>query len=170
MGARRVGGPERWGPDQEKVRAPRVGVRRVGARRVGPRSVGARRVNAPKAGGPKIWRFFFPLPHPFSLFFSLSGGLLVEIWWCLKRRDNEMCTFGVLESPNVCTFKGPGGFRRPPKFNEKAPREREKERKWRREREKKREILGRPAEGGGSGAGGPAEGVSGGGNEKNQKI
>ena len=42
----------------------------------------------PEGGGPKISRFFFPLPLPFSLFLSLSlGGLLVEIWWCLKCRD-----------------------------------------------------------------------------------
>ena len=50
---------------------------------------------APKGGGPKggprrvggaqISRFFFLLPSPFSLFLSLSGYLLVEFWWCLKR-------------------------------------------------------------------------------------
>ena len=27
--------------------------------------------------------------------FSLSGGRLVEFWWCLKRRDPQMCTFGL---------------------------------------------------------------------------
>ena len=40
------------------------------------------------------FRACFPLPLPFSFFFSLcgssffflSGGLLVEFWWCLKRR------------------------------------------------------------------------------------
>ena len=55
-------------------------------------------------GGPNVagrWRaqhfaLSFPLPHPFSLFLSLSGCLLVEIWWCLKCRDAQMCTFGVL--------------------------------------------------------------------------
>ena len=31
----------------------------------------------PKGGEPKISRFFFPLPPPFSFFFSLSGDLLV---------------------------------------------------------------------------------------------
>ena len=35
----------------------------------------------------------------------------------------------------------------PPKFHEKTPRERKKERKWRRERENKREILGSPPSG-----------------------
>ena len=71
MGAQRVGGPEGWGPDVEKVRAPRVGVRRVGARRIGHRSAGLEGWG-PEGGGPKISRFFFPLPLPFSLFFSLS--------------------------------------------------------------------------------------------------
>ena len=38
---------------------------------------------------------FFPSPAPiFALFFSLSGGLLVEFWWCLKRRC-QLCTFGL---------------------------------------------------------------------------
>ena len=31
---------------------------------------------------------FFPLPPPFS--FSLSRGLLVEFWCCLKRRDPQI--------------------------------------------------------------------------------
>ena len=57
-GARRVGGEEGWGPDLEKVRAPRIGVGRVEARRVGPRSVGARRV------APKISRFFWHFVAP----------------------------------------------------------------------------------------------------------
>ena len=30
----------------------------------------------------------------FALFLSLSGGLLVEFWWCLKRRC-QLCTFGL---------------------------------------------------------------------------
>ena len=101
-------------------------------------------------------------------------------WWeCLR----EMAPKAAGVSHNrpraqTCTFKGPGASQTPPNFNEKTPREREKERKWGREREKKREILGGPAvwgpaEGGpgrGSRAGGPAQGVSGGGNEKNQQI
>ena len=50
----------------------------------------------PKGGGPKISRFF-PLSRTpiFALFcLSLSGCLLVD-FWCLKRRDPQMCTFGV---------------------------------------------------------------------------
>ena len=49
--------------------------------KVGPRRVGARRV-----GGPKF-RAFFPSPATISLILSFSGGLLVEFWWCLKRRS-----------------------------------------------------------------------------------
>ena len=40
--------------------------------------------------------FFSPVPPQNSFFSSLSGGLLVEFWWCLKRRDAQMCVFGVL--------------------------------------------------------------------------
>ena len=60
----------------------------------------------PEGGRPKISRLFFPLPLPFSLFFSLSlsEGLLVEFWWCLKRRDPHMCPFGVLGLS--CDFNG----------------------------------------------------------------
>ena len=47
------------------------------------------------AGPPKISRFF-SLSRPHFRSFSLSGGLLVEIWWCLKRLDPQMWTFGVL--------------------------------------------------------------------------
>ena len=47
-----------------------------------------RKSGAPEGWGAKFSLFFFPLPLPFSLFFSsLSGGLLVEFWWCLKCRD-----------------------------------------------------------------------------------
>ena len=78
-GARRNGARRVGGPDLEKVRAPRVGVRRVGARRVGHRSVGARRVGARRRGA-QNFALFSLSPPPFSLFFSLSGGLLVQIW------------------------------------------------------------------------------------------
>ena len=43
--------------------------------------------------------FFFPLPPPiFVLFLSFSGGLLVEFWWCLKRRDLQP----TLRDPTLC--------------------------------------------------------------------
>ena len=54
-------------------------------------------------GGPKGWgpepeisRFFFSLPREISFFLLSLGGLLVEFWWCLKRRGRQMFTFGVL--------------------------------------------------------------------------
>ena len=54
-------------------------------------------LDRPSPGPPKISRFFFfPLPLQNSLFSSLSGGLLVEFWWCMKHRGVQMCTFGVL--------------------------------------------------------------------------
>ena len=72
-----------------------------------PRKNGAPKGRAPKGGTPKggapkggaqnfALFFFSPLPPPFSLFFSVSGCLLVEFWWCLKRRSPHMCAFGVL--------------------------------------------------------------------------
>ena len=41
---------------------------------------------APKDGS----AFFFPLSRPQFRSFCLSGYLLVEFWWCLKRRGTEM--------------------------------------------------------------------------------
>ena len=90
----------------------RGGARRVGARRVGPR----------EGWGPEGWGFeqqqqrrvgaqnfalFFPCPAAKFVLFSLSGGLLVEFWWCLKRRGAQMCTFGVLGAV-VCEPRRPG--------------------------------------------------------------
>ena len=64
--------------------------------------------------GPRRWgaqnlALFLPSPATVSLFFCLSGGLLVEFWWCLKYRGLEMCTFGV---PLSCAsgLVGPAGF------------------------------------------------------------
>ena len=76
--------------------------------KVWPRRVEPRRVGGPKGGGPKISRFFFPVPPQNSFFSSLSGGLLVEFWWCLKRRGSEMCSFGVLGLS--CAASRPPGF------------------------------------------------------------
>ena len=56
---------------------------------------GPKRWGPEGVGGPKF-RAFFSLSPPEMSFFLLSlGGLLVEFWWCLKRRDAQMCTFGV---------------------------------------------------------------------------
>ena len=49
-----------------------------------------------RAGGPQFRVFVFPLPPQFSFFLPSLGGLLVEFWWCLKRRGPEMRTFGAL--------------------------------------------------------------------------
>ena len=65
---------------------------------------------APKGGHPRVGhrpiRAFFPFPPQFSFFLPSLGGLLVEFWWCLKRRGPLMCTFGVLGlscgTPNPC--------------------------------------------------------------------
>ena len=59
--------------------------------------MGAPKGGGPKGGGPKgggaqNFALFFPLPPQNSFFSSLSGGLLVEFGWCLKRRG----AFGVL--------------------------------------------------------------------------
>ena len=81
-----------WGPNPApKVRASNGGV--LKGRGVGPKP---RKNRAPKGGRRgATFRVFFS-PAPFSLFLSPSGSLLVEFWWCLKRRDPRMCTFGAL--------------------------------------------------------------------------
>ena len=45
------------------------------------------------AGPPRISLFFFTLLLHFRS--CSSGCLLVEFWWCLKRRGTQMCTFGL---------------------------------------------------------------------------
>ena len=148
-------GPEGWGTNPEKV----------GARRVGPQP---RKSGSPKGGGQKWgperwgfdgWRpegwgaqnfaFFFPSPAEKFVLFFLSGGLLVDFWWCLKRPGTRMCTFGVLglscEAP--AAQKPPGFhttarepkrahlrvlvFKTPPKITRRHP-----------EREEKNEFCG----------------------------
>ena len=53
-------------------------------------------VGEKKGGGAQNFALSFsPSRLPCSLFFSLSGCLLVEFWWCLKRRDPQMRTFGL---------------------------------------------------------------------------
>ena len=70
---RRVGTRRGCGPKRERGPNPEKGwARRVGA---------------------KISRFFFFFPLSRYNFHSFlpSLGLLVELWWCLKRRDPRMC-------------------------------------------------------------------------------
>ena len=84
-GGPKGGGPEGWGPEGRGPEGWGPNPEKVGATRVGPRRVGPRRV-----GGPKFRVFFFfPCPAAKFVFFSLSGGLLVEFWWCLKRRGRS---------------------------------------------------------------------------------
>ena len=59
-------------------------------------SAGPPSAGPPSEGPTNISRFFFPLRHNFIPFFLFLVGLLVEFWWCLQRRDPQMCTFGVL--------------------------------------------------------------------------
>ena len=117
-------GAEGWGPNAEKVWARRVGSGE--SKRVGAQT--QKKGGGKKVGGPNISRFFFLLPSPssffflslspgvfsclfFSLwwssrvFFPLSGGLLVEFWWCFGRSGPQMCLF----SPSGCRVKAPGG-------------------------------------------------------------
>ena len=84
-------GPEGWGVKKGEGPKPR--------KRVGPKG-GAPKGGALKCGpdfwGAKISRFFCPLSrYNFHSFLPSLGGLLVELWWCLKRRAPQICTFGI---------------------------------------------------------------------------
>ena len=50
----------------------------------------------PSGGGPQVGSLRLGPEGPFSLFLFLSGCFLVEFWLCLKRREPEMCTFGLV--------------------------------------------------------------------------
>ena len=68
----------------------------------------------PPPDRPKFRAFFSPAPM-FALFlslwlssrvfFPLSGGLLVEFWWCFGGSGPQMCWF----SPLGCRLEAPGG-------------------------------------------------------------
>ena len=51
--------------------------------------------DSPSAGPPPPDRPKFRHSRSHFRSFSLSGGLLVEFWWCLKRQDPQMSTFGL---------------------------------------------------------------------------
>ena len=146
---------------------------------VGPEGE-VRRAWGPEGWGAQNFALFFSLSrHKISFVLFFPGGL-VEFWWCFERRNPEMCTSGVLalSEPRRPGLVGPPGFhttarepkrahfrvpafKTPPKFNEKTPRETQKERNGGGRGKKKSEILGGPAEGG-SGGGGSSGGVVGG--------
>ena len=94
--------------------------------------------------GPKFRAF--ASPATISLFSCLSGCLFVEFWWCLEFSG---CCVKPWR-PNVHIL-GSRPSKTPSKFNEKTPRETEKERNGGGRGEKKREILGGPAGGRGGG-------------------
>ena len=100
-----------------------VGARRVGARRVGARRVGARTQKkwGPEGWGlegwgpegwepegPKISRFFSLSRHEIHSFLPSLGVFSWNFGGVLKRRDPQMCTFGVLG----LSCASPGGPRR----------------------------------------------------------
>ena len=72
-----------------------------GPRPSGPRPRPLPPLDPPSAGPPKIWLFF---PSPVTIvFLTSSRGILVVF---LKRRDPEMCTFGVLGLSCLHTLRG----------------------------------------------------------------
>ena len=99
------GRAQRVEPIPRKNRALKGGAQTQ--KKSGPKGRGPKG-GAPKGRWPKISCFFFLLPLPFSLFLSLSGCLLVEFWWCLKRRSPQMCPFGLSD----CRVKPRSGARR----------------------------------------------------------
>ena len=136
---------------------------------------------AVQRGGPKFRAVFVLLK--ILIVVSLSGGLHVEFWWCLKRQGAQIRTFGVLwvilyepqrlvwwrwvsqddlespKRPNLSTLD----FKNTSKIQRKE-RQRGKIRLdfWVGEGKNKSEILGGPTEEG-SAKGGPKEGCRGGG-------
>ena len=131
----------------------------------GPEGWGARRVE-PEGWGAQNFALFLLSPTGNFIRCSLSGGFLVEFWWCLKRRDAQMCAFGVLwlscEAPaarsggaagvphdsaraQTCTFERPGLQKHHQNSTRKPTERRKKEISG--GREKKSEILGGPGKG-----------------------
>ena len=111
--------------------------------RVGPRRVG------PEGWGAQNFALFFPVPPQNSFFSFLSGGLLVEFWWCLKCRGAQMCTFGVLglscASPGGPVWWGRRVLKHQnwPKSTRRHPEREEKNEFCGQEREKKERNFGR---------------------------
>ena len=83
-GAQKGGAQKGWGPEGG---APKVGPRRV--------------------GGPKFRAFSSLSRHRFAVSVSLWGSFSWNFGGVLKRRDPEMCTFGVSRAV-VCEPRRPG--------------------------------------------------------------
>ena len=138
-----------------------------------PRKSGAPKGGAPKGGAHERWRganisrFFFLFPPQNSFFSSLSGGLLVEFWWCFEAPVHSNVHIWssrvVVCEPRRPRLVGPPGFHtttqepkrahlRVPvfkntKIHRKGPTREGEKNKNCGGREKKSEILGCPAEG-----------------------
>ena len=84
------GGGEGRGRGEERFKTAR-------GEKEGEEGRGLQRVGGPKGGGPKF-RVFPSLRPKFVLFlsFSLSGGLLVELWSRAAAMDHLNCAFGLL--------------------------------------------------------------------------
>ena len=112
-----------------------------GASKGGGRNRGAWRSGGSKAEGRNIENVRS---------FSLSGGLLVEFWWCFRRRETHMCTFGVLglscETRAAQHFRVPA-FKNTTKIPREDPQRERKRAKMGAGEGKKSEILGGPADG-----------------------
>ena len=166
------GGPEGWGPKPRKSGGPEGwGPEGWGPEGWGPEGWG------PEGCGPNISRFFFPSPATkFVLFFPL-WGLLVEFWWCLKRRGAQMCTFGVLwlscaspggpeaagvshdnQRAQTCTFEGPGVQKHHQNSTRRHPEREEKNEFCGGRGKKKERNFGGPWEGRSRGRGVPRKG------------
>ena len=83
----------------------------------GPEGVGGRMVGARMVGA-QNFALFSLSRHSFSFFSPSLLVFVVEFWWCLKRRDAQMCAFGVLwlscASPGGPVWWGRRGFTRQP--------------------------------------------------------
>ena len=104
--------------------------------------------SGPPSGPPKISLFFSPLPHHFCSFCLSLGVFSLNFGGFGEDRGPQMCTFGLLGCRvKPRRLRGRRGFTRepenskrahlthpklqtPPKFHEKTPRQRQKERKW----------------------------------------
>ena len=83
-GSPKGGSPEGWGPEG------------WGPEGWGPEGW------SPEGWGAQNFALFFPSP---ATKFSVLPSLGVEFWWCLKRRDAQMCAFGVqVYVKNKCIY------------------------------------------------------------------